>query len=200
MNVLNVERVTKGYGNRTLFEDITLGINEGDKIGVIGVNGTGKSTFLKIIAGLVTPNAGQVVCKNGIHVSYLSQNPVFEKDDTVLSYVCRDKKVLQNRNVEAEAKMILNKLGITDYEQRTAELSGGQRKRAALARTLLLPSEILVLDEPTNHLDNDMVIWLEYSAASFPWTQASPHVVLFSPENRCSSRHSCTDCLNQFQP
>ncbi len=167
MNVLNVERVTKGYGNRTLFEDITLGINEGDKIGVIGVNGTGKSTFLKIIAGLVTPDAGQVVCKNGIHVSYLSQNPVFEKDDTVLSYVCRDKKALQNRNVEAEAKTILNKLGITDYEQRTAELSGGQRKRAALARTLLLPSEILVLDEPTNHLDNDMVIWLEYFLDKF---------------------------------
>lgn len=167
MNVLNVERVTKGYGNRTLFEDITLGINEGDKIGVIGVNGTGKSTFLKIIAGLVTPDAGQVVCKNGIHVSYLSQNPVFEKDDTVLSYVCRDKKALQNRNVEAEAKTILNKLGITDYGQRTAELSGGQRKRAALARTLLLPSEILVLDEPTNHLDNDMVIWLEYFLDKF---------------------------------
>lgn len=161
MNVLNVERVTKGYGNRTLFEDITLGINEGDKIGVIGVNGTGKSTFLKIIAGLVAPDEGKVVKGNRITVSYLPQNPVFEKNDTVLGYVCRDKASSQNTNAEAEAKAILNRLGITGHEQKIAELSGGQKKRAALARTLLVPAEILVLDEPTNHLDNDMVIWLE---------------------------------------
>lgn len=161
MNVLNVERVAKGYGNRTLFEDITLGINEGDKIGVIGVNGTGKSTFLKIIAGLVAPDEGKVVKGNSVTVSYLPQNPAFEKDDTVLDYVCRDKETFRGRNTESEAKAILNRLGITGHEQKIAELSGGQKKRAALARTLLVPAEILVLDEPTNHLDNDMVIWLE---------------------------------------
>lgn len=161
MNVLNVERVSKGYGNRTLFEDITLGISEGDKIGVIGVNGTGKSTFLKIIAGLVAPDEGKVVKGNSITVSYLPQNPAFEKDDTVLDYVCRDKETFQGRNTESEAKAILNRLGITGHEQKIAELSGGQKKRAALARMLLVPAEILVLDEPTNHLDNDMVIWLE---------------------------------------
>lgn len=162
MNILNVEKVTKGYGSRTLFEDITLGINEGDKIGVIGINGTGKSTFLKIVAGLVTPDSGKVVKGNGITVSYLPQNPVFEENDTVIGYVCKGKTdTAHGRNAEAEAKRILNKLGIADYEQKITELSGGQRKRAALARTLLVPSEILVMDEPTNHLDNDMVIWLE---------------------------------------
>ena len=138
MNILNVERVTKGYGNRTLFEDITLGINDGDKIGVIGVNGTGKSTFLKIVAGLVTPDDGKVVKGTGVTVSYLPQNPVFEKDDTVIGYVCRDKENSSDRNVETDAKTILNKLGITDYEQKITELSGGQKKRAALARTRLV--------------------------------------------------------------
>lgn len=162
MNVLNVEKVTKGYGSRTLFEEITLGINEGDKVGVIGINGTGKSTFLKIVAGLVTPDAGRVVKGNGITVSYLPQNPVFEEEDTVIGYVCKGKTdTAHGKNAEAEAKTILNRLGITDYEQKITELSGGQRKRAALARTLLVPSEILVMDEPTNHLDNDMVMWLE---------------------------------------
>lgn len=161
MNILNVEKVTKGYGNRTLFENITLGINEGDKIGVIGVNGTGKSTFLKIVAGLVTPDEGKVVKGNKIIVSYLGQNPVFEKDDTVIGYVCRGMESVSDRNIEAEAKIILNKLGFWDYERKIFELSGGQRKRAALARTLLVPAQVLVLDEPTNHLDNDMVIWLE---------------------------------------
>lgn len=162
MNVLNVEKVTKGYGNRTLLKEITLGINEGDKIGVIGVNGTGKSTFLKIVAGLVTPDDGKVVKGNGITVSYLPQNPVFEEEDTVIGYVCKGKMGTETgRNIEAEAKTILNKLGIAEYEQKITKLSGGQRKRVALAETLLVPSDILVMDEPTNHLDNDMVMWLE---------------------------------------
>ncbi|MCM1467621.1 MAG: ABC-F family ATP-binding cassette domain-containing protein [Alistipes sp.] len=167
MNILNVEKVTKGYGNRTLFENITLGINEGDKIGVIGVNGTGKSTFLKTVAGLVTPDEGKVVKGNKVMVSYLGQNPVFEKDDTVIGYVCRGMESAPDRNIEADAKTILNKLGISDYERNIFELSGGQRKRAALARTLLVPAQVLVLDEPTNHLDNDMVIWLEYFLNKF---------------------------------
>jgi len=162
MNVLNVEKVTKGYGNRTLLKEITLGINEGDKIGVIGVNGTGKSTFLKIVAGLVTPDDGKVIKGNGITISYLPQNPVFEEEDTVIGYVCKGKMGTQaGRNIEAEAKTILNKLCITEYGQKITKLSGGQRKRVALAETLLVPSDILVMDEPTNHLDNDMVMWLE---------------------------------------
>lgn len=162
MNVLNVEKVTKIYGNRTLLDEVTLGVNDGDKIGVIGVNGTGKSTFLKIVAGLVEPDEGQVVKGNGITVSYLPQNPVFEPEDTIISYVCKGKAYKDgNRSVESEAKVVLNRLGITNHDQKIEELSGGQKKRVALARTLIVPAEVLVMDEPTNHLDNDMVIWLE---------------------------------------
>ncbi len=162
MNILNVEKVTKGYGNRTLLDEVTLGVNEGDKIGVIGVNGTGKSTFLKIVAGLEETDAGQVVKGSGITVSYLPQNPVFEPEDTIIGYVCNGKSYTDgNRSVESEAKVVLNRLGISNHEQKIAELSGGQKKRIALARTLIAPAEVLVMDEPTNHLDNDMVIWLE---------------------------------------
>ncbi len=162
MNILNVEKVTKGYGNRILFNEVTLGVNEGDKIGVIGVNGTGKSTFLKLVAGLETPDSGKVVKGNGITVSFLPQNPVFEPGDTILSYVCKGKHYQdESRNVESEAKTILNRLGIKNHLQSPEELSGGQKKRVALARTLIAPADVLVLDEPTNHLDNDMVLWLE---------------------------------------
>jgi ATP-binding cassette subfamily F protein uup len=162
MNILNVEKVTKGYGNRILFNEVTLGVNEGDKIGVIGVNGTGKSTFLKLVTGLETPDSGKVVKGNGITVSFLPQNPVFEPGDTILSYVCKGKHYQdESRNVESEAKTILNRLGIKNHLQSPEELSGGQKKRVALARTLIAPADVLVLDEPTNHLDNDMVLWLE---------------------------------------
>lgn len=162
MNILNVEKVTKGYGNRTLLDNVTLGVNDGDKIGVIGVNGTGKSTFLKIVAGLETPDEGNVVKGNGITVSYLPQNPVFAPNDTIIGYVCKGKEYKDNnRNVESEAKKVLNRLGIYNHEQPIEELSGGQKKRVALARTLIAPADILVMDEPTNHLDNDMVMWLE---------------------------------------
>ncbi len=162
MNILNVEKVTKGYGNRTLLDEVTLGVNEGDKIGVIGVNGTGKSTFLKIVAGIEETDAGQVVKGSGITVSYLPQNPVFEPEDTIIGYVCKGKSYTDgNRSVESEAKVVLNRLGISNHEQKIAELSGGQKKRIALARTLIAPAQVLVMDEPTNHLDNDMVIWLE---------------------------------------
>lgn len=162
MNILNVEKVTKGYGNRTLLDNVTLGVNDGDKIGVIGVNGTGKTTFLKIVAGLETPDMGNVIKGNGITVSYLPQNPVFEPDDTIIGYVCKGKAYKDNnRSVESEAKKVLNRLGIYNHQQSIEELSGGQKKRVALARTLIAPSDILVMDEPTNHLDNDMVMWLE---------------------------------------
>lgn len=168
MNILNVEKVTKGYGDRTLLDNVTLGINQGDKIGIIGVNGTGKSTLLKIIAGLEYPDGGQVTKGSGITVTYLPQNPEFEKDESIIEYVTKGKNDKNdNYNIESEAKKILTQLGVIDFDADISRLSGGQRKRIALARTLLAPSDILVLDEPTNHLDSDMVMWLEQYIRKF---------------------------------
>lgn len=157
MNILNAEKISKTYGEKVLFDKAVLGVNKGDKIGVIGVNGTGKSTFLKIIAGIEEPDAGEIVSGRGVAVSYLAQAPQFNPGDTIVGYVIKDK----NNASEAEAKTILTKLGITDFDAAINTLSGGQRKRIALARTLVSPAEVLILDEPTNHLDSDMVIWLE---------------------------------------
>lgn len=157
MNILNAEKISKTYGEKVLFDKVVLGVNKGDKIGVIGVNGTGKSTFLKIIAGIEEPDAGEIVSGRGVTVSYLAQAPQFNPGDTIVGYVIKDK----NNASEADAKTILTKLGITDFDAAINTLSGGQRKRIALARTLVSPAEVLILDEPTNHLDSDMVIWLE---------------------------------------
>lgn len=157
MNILNAEKISKTYGEKVLFDKVVLGVNKGDKIGVIGVNGTGKSTFLKIIAGIEEPDAGEIVSGRGVTVSYLAQAPQFNPGDTIVGYVIKGK----NNASEAEAKTILTKLGITDFDAAINTLSGGQRKRVALARTLVSPAEVLILDEPTNHLDSDMVIWLE---------------------------------------
>lgn len=157
MNILNAEKISKTYGEKVLFDKVVLGVNKGDKIGVIGVNGTGKSKFLKIIAGIEEPDAGEIVSGRGVTVSYLAQAPQFNPGDTIVGYVIKDK----NNASEAEAKTILTKLGITDFDAAINTLSGGQRKRVALARTLVSPAEVLILDEPTNHLDSDMVIWLE---------------------------------------
>ncbi len=157
MNILNAEKISKTYGEKVLFDKVVLGVNKGDKIGVIGVNGTGKSTFLKIIAGIEEPDAGEIVSGRGVTVSYLAQAPQFNPGDTIVGYVIKDK----NNASEAEAKTILTKLGIIDFDAAINTLSGGQRKRIALARTLVSPAEVLILDEPTNHLDSDMVIWLE---------------------------------------
>lgn len=157
MNILNAEKISKTYGEKVLFDKVVLGVNKGDKIGVIGVNGTGKSTFLKIIAGIEELDAGEIVSGRGVTVSYLAQAPQFNPGDTIVGYVIKDK----NNASEAEAKTILTKLGITDFDAAINTLSGGQRKRIALARTLVSPAEVLILDEPTNHLDSDMVIWLE---------------------------------------
>lgn len=157
MNILNAEKISKTYGEKVLFDKVVLGVNKGDKIGAIGVNGTGKSTFLKIIAGIEEPDAGEIVSGRGVTVSYLAQAPQFNPGDTIVGYVIKDK----NNASEAEAKTILTKLGITDFDAAINTLSGGQRKRIALARTLVSPAEVLILDEPTNHLDSDMVIWLE---------------------------------------
>lgn len=160
MNILNIEHISKIYGEKVIFDDVSLGIHQGDKIGVIGVNGTGKTTLLKIIAGINEADQGEVICGNGIRVSYLPQNPEYKGNPTILQYVMEGKEH-QDWQTESEAKTILTKLGIRDFDETTQHLSGGQKKRVALARTLVDPAEVLVLDEPTNHLDNAMVLWLE---------------------------------------
>lgn len=162
MNLLTMQNVTHSFTQRILLDHASLGINEGEKIGVIGINGTGKSTLLKIISGLLTPEEGQVIKGNKIHVEYLPQIPEFDESKTLLENVVVGKDVHTDRwTIEGEAKAMLTRLGLTDFEVNPKTLSGGQRKRAALVRTLLTPADILVLDEPTNHLDNEMVEWLE---------------------------------------
>lgn len=160
MNILNVEHISKIYGEKVIFDDVSLGIHQEDKIGIIGVNGTGKTTLLKIIAELEETDSGEVIYSNGTRISYLPQNPEFHGNPSILQYVMEGKNH-QDQKAQSEAKTILTKLGIYDFDEKTQHLSGGQRKRIALARTLVDPSEVLILDEPTNHLDNDMVLWLE---------------------------------------
>lgn len=152
MNVLNLEHISKVYGDKVIFDDISCGIHQGDKIGIIGINGTGKTTFLKILAGLEEADEGQVITQNGLRITYLPQHPEFPKDATILSYVTQGQKD-QNWNPETEAHMILNRLGIEDHEEEIEHLSGGQKKRVALAAVLANPTDVLILDEPTNHLD-----------------------------------------------
>ena len=162
MNILNIENVKKVFGDKVLLDGVSLGINEGDKIGVIGVNGSGKSTLLKMIAGLEETDSGEIIKNRSADIAYLAQNTEFEEQDTILSYVMRG-KVSSNANwsLEAEAKSILNKLQVFDLDAEVTHLSGGEKKRIALAKTLLAPAKILILDEPTNHLDSTMVMWLE---------------------------------------
>lgn len=162
MNLLTAENVSKSYTERLLFDHISFGINEGDKIGVIGINGTGKSTLLRIIAGLEEPDTGSVTCGKKVRFAYLEQSPVFDENMSILQNVVHGKKAEEEyRNLEGEANAMLVRLGITDTSVYPGILSGGQRKRAALVRTLLTPAELLVLDEPTNHLDSKMTEWLE---------------------------------------
>lgn len=160
MNILNMEHITKVYGDKVIFDDISVGIHQGDKIGIIGINGTGKTTFLRILAGLEEADEGQVIRQNGLRLSYLSQHPQFPEGATILSYVSEGKREA-DWNPETDAHMVLNKLGIADHEEEIAHLSGGQKKRVALARVLINPTDLLILDEPTNHLDNEMAAWLE---------------------------------------
>ena len=162
MNLLTVENMSKSYTDRLLFDNVSFGINEGDKIGVIGINGTGKSTLLKIIAGLEEPDDGTVTRGKKVRTGYLAQSPEFDEKLSILQNVVLNQKAEEEyRNLEGEAAAMLTKLGITDVNDLTNILSGGQKKRVALVRTLLTPAEILVLDEPTNHLDNEMAEWLE---------------------------------------
>ena len=160
MNILNIEHVSKIFGEKTIFDDVSYGIHEGDKIGIIGINGTGKTTLLKIIAGLEEPDEGQVITQNGLRITYLPQNPVFPPNMTIVDYVA-DGKWQKDWSTSSEAANVLNKLGITDHEEPIEHLSGGQKKRVALARTLVNPADVLILDEPTNHIDNEMASWLE---------------------------------------
>ncbi len=198
MNLLSVENLSKSYVEKILFNNISFGIEEGDKIGLIGVNGTGKSTFLKVLAGIDFPDQGTVTVGNNVRIEYLPQNPNFDDDATVLQQVFKgiapvmqvlreyehtveminntpgddklQKKLillsqqmdaLDAWQLESEAKTILTKLGIANFTEKVGKLSGGQRKRIALASALINPAELLILDEPTNHIDNETVDWLE---------------------------------------
>ena len=192
MNLLSAENISKSYSEKKLLGNVNLGINEGDKIGLIGINGTGKTTLLKIIAGVERADEGAVVRGNSVRIEYLPQNPYFDPEATVLEQVFKgnspimklirdyseavsmqensderllqlthDMDVMNAWNLESEARTVLTKLGITDFSAKTDTLSGGQRKRIALAAALVNPSELLILDEPTNHLDNDTIDWLE---------------------------------------
>lgn len=197
MNLMTLENISKSYSEKKLLESISLGINDGEKIGLIGVNGTGKSTLLKIIAGVEESETGNITKTNGIRIEYLPQNPTYNENSTVLEQVFNGtseelkllgeyQEILERLNsnftdelnkkllsihekidalnlwdLESEAKSVLTKLGINDFNQKIAELSGGQRKRVSLASALITPCELLILDEPTNHLDNDTIDWLE---------------------------------------
>lgn len=198
MHLLSVEQVTKSYGDKTLFRDVSFGVAEGDRIGIIGINGTGKSTLLRIIAGEEPADGGQVVIPGRVTVRMLPQDPSFDDGMTVLDYVLAgdspqlravrehaeataalalqpSDEELQRRvlraaeamdaldawQLEHEARTALSKLGLRQYGAKLGELSGGQRRRAAMAAALLQPSDVLILDEPTNHIDNESVAWLE---------------------------------------
>lgn len=167
MNLLTAEHITHSYTERLLFDDISFSLNEHEKVGIIGINGTGKSTLLKIIAGQLTPDNGSVVMGNNLKVSFLPQNPEFGMEDTVLNSVLHGLSEQEIWNKEPDAKNMLTRLGITDFSRPVRELSGGQRKRIALVRTLLADADILILDEPTNHLDSAMAGWLENHLRQF---------------------------------
>ncbi len=162
MNLFTMECVSKSYTDKFLLDKVSFGIQEGDRIGVLGINGTGKSTLLKLIAGLEEPDEGTITMGRNIEIAYLPQTPVFDTNLSILENVIAGKKAKEAyRNIEGEARAMLVKLGIADVEARPDHLSGGQRKRAALVSTLLTPADIIVLDEPTNHLDSQMAEWLE---------------------------------------
>ncbi|MBE5893943.1 MAG: ABC-F family ATP-binding cassette domain-containing protein [Lachnospiraceae bacterium] len=166
MNILTMERFSKAYTDRTLFEDAAFHIQEGEKIGVIGTNGMGKSTLLKILAGIEETDDGEVIMGRNVKMAYLPQTPMFAEGDTVLSAALTglDKNDMV---LVSDAKAMLNSLDLKDFDQPVEQLSGGQKKRAALVNTLLQKVEILILDEPTNHLDNEMARWLEDYLISF---------------------------------
>lgn len=162
MNILTIENLTHSYSERKLFDDTSFSLEEGEKVGIIGINGTGKSTLLNIIAGNIVPDEGKVTIANKVIIEMLSQHPSFDDNETVIHYVMTDVPKDEDMfAVEAEAKAMLQTFGLTDYDELTCHMSGGQRKKIALVRALLSGADILILDEPTNHLDNEMSTWLE---------------------------------------
>lgn len=167
MNILSLENITHSYTERKLFDEASFYLHEGEKVGVIGINGTGKSTLLKIMAGLEIPDEGQVIKAANMMIHYLPQNPIFNEEDTVLESVQNMIHHHANEDELVKAKAMMTRLGITDFEQKTSELSGGQRKRLALVSVLITPCDILILDEPTNHLDSEMAEWLENQLRGF---------------------------------
>jgi len=154
MNLFAATRLTKSYGDKTLLDNVSFGIEDDERIGLIGVNGTGKSTLLRIVAGLDLPDSGELALAGGAVVRYLPQDPVFDPELTI-------QDVLQAAELSFEARAILTRVGITDFTSRMGTLSGGQRKRVALTRALTESSDLLILDEPTNHIDDATVVWLE---------------------------------------
>ena len=165
--LLSIEKISKSFTEKILLKDISLYIKEGDKIGVIGINGTGKSTLLKIIAGVEAPDSGTVTKNATVRIAYLQQNPVWDESLTVMEHIFLGAAAEFKEIYEHEAKTILTKLGITEYDRRIGLLSGGQRRRVSIAAALIQPCDLLILDEPTNHLDNDMVLWLETYLARY---------------------------------
>ena len=165
--LLQAEHLSINFGSRQLLTDVNFYLNEGDKVGIIGINGTGKSTFLKVLAGTLEADEGKIVRSPNAQISYLSQNPVMEDEATILEQIfLHFPKEFRELNAY-EAKSMLTRLGFTDFSQKVGTLSGGQRKRVALVAALVHPADILILDEPTNHLDSEMVAWLEDWLRSF---------------------------------
>ena len=165
--LLSAEHLSINFGSRQLLQDVNFYLNDGDKVGIIGINGTGKSTFLKVLAGAIEPDEGRITRNPNVQVSFLSQNPVMDDNATVLEQVFLHFPAEFRQLNEYEAKSMLTKLGFADFDQKIGTLSGGQRKRVALVAALVHPADILVLDEPTNHLDSEMVAWLENWLKSF---------------------------------
>ena len=147
MNIINIEHISKLFGDKLIFDDASFGLQEGDKVGIVGINGTGKSTLLRMAAGEETPDSGQIIRQNNLKMAYLPQTPEFPKDATVLSYA------LSGDEEEWQVQSNLVQLGITEYDAKLDTLSGGQRRKVALAKVLASDFDVLILDEPTNHLD-----------------------------------------------
>ena len=167
MSVINVEHISKLYGDKMILEDLSCSVDEGDKIGIIGINGTGKSTLLRIIAGEEEADEGKIIFSNGMTIGWMGQNPEFDEESSILKYVCEGKKIEDDYGYESDAKAMLTVLELENFDEKIKNLSGGQKKRAALCKVLLQKPDILILDEPTNHLDIKMSDWLENYLKSF---------------------------------
>lgn len=165
MNIINIEHISKIYGDKVIFEDASFGVHQGDKIGIIGINGTGKSTLLKMVAQAEEPDAGQIIRQNSLKIAYLPQNPEFPQNATVHSYAMEG-----NPDTDWLVQSNLNQLGITEDDTLLEHLSGGQRRKVAMAKILASEFDVLLLDEPTNHLDEQMITWLEEYLKGFRGT------------------------------